>query len=183
MTESRLRRLAQRWPYGLVVLGVLVLDQITKWLVVQHFQYQEIRTVVPGWFDLTYVLNSGGVWGLGRTLPGPARVAVFLALPSLITVLAVGYAISLPLRDRLRHACIALVIGGAIGNLIDRLRLGEVIDFLSAHWQNKHYWPAFNLADSAICVGIAVLLVATLFEKEHEDDEAAPPAPDGTEGG
>lgn len=171
MSPTRLERLRRRWPYGLIVLSVLAVDQVSKWLVVKNFEYQEIRTVIPGWFDLTYVLNSGGVWGLGGSLPAPARITVFLALPTVITIFAVAYALSLPLSDRLKHWCIALVVGGAIGNLLDRLLIGKVIDFLSVHWQNRHYWPAFNLADSAICVGIALLLVVTVFEGEAEGTE------------
>ena len=98
---------------------------------------------------------------------------MFLALPVAITAIAIHYAWSLPATDRLRHGAIALVIGGAIGNLIDRMRLDPpaVIDFLVFHWKS-HYWPAFNIADSAICVGVAVLVISTFLEEPDRDSTA-----------
>jgi len=152
-----------------VLLLVVLVDQVSKSWIVQGFQFHEIRVVIEGVFELTHARNSGGVWGLGQGLPVAARTAIFLALPSLITLAAIWYSLALPLHDRLRHFSIALVVGGAIGNLIDRLRLGQVIDFLVFHWKD-HYWPAFNLADSAICVGIAILMIRTIFEGETDED-------------
>lgn len=169
------RRLSSRWPQGLVLLAVLVVDQVSKYWIVQNFRFREMRTVIDGFFELTYALNPGGVWGLGQDLPTAGRLAVFLALPALITVAAVWYSLSLPPGDRVRQYSIALVVGGAIGNLLDRLRLGEVVDFLVFHWKEQHYWPAFNLADSAICVGIAVLMVVTIFEREPDDQSDSEP--------
>jgi signal peptidase II len=174
MSDSLPQRLAQRWPHGIVLILVVAIDQMSKLWIVGNFRYQEIRPVIDGFFELTYLLNSGGVWGLGRDLPDAARVAVFLALPTIITCAAVWYSLSLPLHERLRQYSIALVVGGAIGNLIDRLRIAQVIDFLVFHWE-EHYWPAFNLADSAICIGIAVLMVTTIFERDPDperEDEA-----------
>jgi len=162
----RQRAAARGWAV-LVVLATLLVDQLVKLLVVARFQLGERVPVIEGLFDLTYVLNPGGVWGLGRDLAMVPRTIVFLALPVAITSLAIYYAWGLPARDRLRHAAIALVIGGAIGNLVDRLRLEPpaVIDFLLVHYR-EHYWPAFNIADSAICVGVVVLLIAGLLEDE-----------------
>ena len=166
---------------GLVVLGTVLVDQVVKVLVASRFELGDRIPVIEGLFDLTYVLNPGGVWGLGRDLGMLPRAVIFLALPIAITALAVYYAWSLPARDRLRHAAIALVIGGAIGNLIDRLRLDPpaVIDFLLFHFRER-YWPAFNIADSAICVGVAVLVVSSFFEDDARDPEPrgsnAPPA-------
>jgi signal peptidase II len=167
-------RLARRRLHLLVVLCVVAVDQATKLAVVASFGLNEARSVVPGFFDLTHVLNTGGVWGLGGDLPDVARTAIFLALPAAITLFAVWYSLSLAPEDRLKQYSIALVVGGAIGNLIDRLRLGVVIDFLSFHVGDL-YWPAFNVADSAICVGIGVLVVSTVLEGEEPPDEEAPP--------
>lgn len=167
--EARRQHVATRGWAGLAVLAIVLLDQITKALVVARFTLGERVAVIPGIFDLTYVLNPGGVWGLGREMAMLPRAIVFLALPVAITALAIAYAWSLSANDRLRHAAIALVIGGAIGNLIDRVRLDPpaVIDFLLLHFRDS-YWPAFNVADSAICVGVAVLLVSSFFEEEDE---------------
>ena len=126
------REAATRAWAGLVILAIVLLDQIVKTLVVARFELGERVPVISGLFDLTYTLNPGGVWGLGRDLAMLPRTIVFLALPVAITALAIYYAWCLPAADRFRHAAIALVIGGAIGNLIDRLRLDPpaVIDFL-----------------------------------------------------
>ena len=167
MTAPIRQRLFARWPYGLLLLLVVAVDQLSKFWIVRNFEFHEVRTVVDGFFKLVYALNSGGVWGLGQGLPPAVRIAVFLALPSVITCAAVWYSLSLPLHERVRQFAIALVVGGAIGNLIDRLRLGKVIDFLVFHWKD-HYWPAFNLADSAICVGIVVLMITTVFERDSD---------------
>ena len=143
-------------------------------------QLRERVNVIPGLFDLTYVTNPGGVWSVGAGMAGPLRTAIFLALPLAITAFALWYSWSLPAHARVRQAAIALVVGGAIGNLLDRLfrKPPEVVDFLLAHWQNKHFWPAFNVADSAICVGVAILLIASFREDDDDEDEAPPvPAP------
>ena len=168
------REAATRAWAGLVILAIVLLDQIVKTLVVARFELGERVPVISGLFDLTYTLNPGGVWGLGRDLAMLPRTIVFLALPVAITALAIYYAWCLPAADRFRHAAIALVIGGAIGNLIDRLRLDPpaVIDFLLFHFRG-HYWPAFNIADSAICVGVAALLISSFFEDSGPDESKA----------
>lgn len=152
-----------------VALSVLVADQVTKAVAVSRLALHETVPVIPGYFDLTHVLNSGGVWGLGGDASPLVRTVVFLALPSLITIFACWYSLQLPARERARPFALALLVGGAIGNLLDRLRLGEVVDFLLFHWRGRWAWPAFNLADAAICVGIAVLLVASFLERDDED--------------
>jgi signal peptidase II len=157
------------------VLVVLAADQVVKSLVASRFRLGEVVPVVRGFFELTYALNAGGVWGLGNALPPGPRAAVFLILPVTITALAVWYAWTLPATERLRHVAIAMVVGGALGNLADRLLHSppSVVDFLLFH-VGKHYWPAFNVADSAICVGVGILMVATFLEEE--DESSAPSA-------
>jgi signal peptidase II len=160
-----------------VVAAVLTADQLTKAWVVASLPQRARIVVVPGLFDLTHVTNPGGVWSVGAGLGGAFRTAVFLALPIAITAFAAWYSWSLPARARVRQAAIALVVGGALGNLADRLfrHPPEVVDFLLAHWRN-HFWPAFNVADSAICVGVGILLGASFLEDEK--DEAALPPPE-----
>lgn len=173
--ESRstapLAGLRARWPYGLVIAAVVLGDQVTKAWVVDAIALREIRPVIPGFFDLTHLLNTGGVWGLGRALPSGGRILVFLAVPSIITAVAIWYSLNvLGPRDRWRQAAVAMIVGGAIGNLIDRVRLQHVIDFLLFH-VGRYYWPAFNVADIAICVGVGVLFVAVLREDQGGPDE------------
>lgn len=155
-----------RAPWLAVVAGVFAADQAVKLAVEARLALHESFDVIPGFFRLEHVLNRGGVWGMGGDASPALRTVVFLALPVLITGLAVWYSLQIPVRERLRHAAIALVVGGALGNLVDRLRLGAVIDYVVLH-AGRWEWPAFNVADSAICVGVGLLAVTTLLEKEE----------------
>jgi signal peptidase II len=148
---------------------VAIADQAAKVLVASRFELGERLAIVVGFFDLTYVLNPGGVWGLGRDLPDLPRTLLFIALPVTITLFAAWYAWSLPAGDRVRHVAIGMVVGGAVGNLVDRLRLDPtaVIDFLLFHLRGN-YWPAFNVADSAICIGVAILLASSFIVDDDE---------------
>ena len=156
----------------LVQLGVgasvLALDQATKAVVTAGLALHDSVAIVPGFFDLTHVLNTGGVWGVGREASPIVRTLVFLALPSLITAFALWYSLQLPAGERVRHVALALLVGGALGNLVDRMRLGHVVDFLLLHWKGRWSWPAFNVADTAICIGVGVLLVASAVDRDDE---------------
>jgi signal peptidase II len=151
---------------------VLTLDQATKALVTAELALHQSLSIVPGFFDLTHVLNAGGVWGLGGDASPAVRSLVFLALPALITAFAFWYSLQLPPAERVRHVALALLVGGALGNLLDRLRLGHVVDFLLFHWKGRWSWPAFNVADTAICIGVGVLLVASVAERDGETGAA-----------
>ncbi len=180
---SRLDPARQRllWRIAAISATVVALDQATKALVVARMALRERIAIVPGFFDLTYVTNPGGVWSVGADLAGPWRTAIFLALPAAITAFALMHAWSLPPGARVRQAAIALVVGGAVGNLIDRLfrTPPEVVDFVLLHYR-RWAWPAFNVADMAICVGVGVLLVAS-FSDDADDDGEDDPAASGTE--
>ena len=149
----------KKWRFFLLLVGlVLVLDQGTKLYIHHTFMLHESRPVVTDFFHLTYVRNSGAAFGLLAR-----QNATFLRLffPA-VTLCAVGilllYFQHTPRQRVLTLWGICLIIGGAIGNGIDRLWLGQVIDFLDVFWQTYH-WPAFNVADSAICVGVGCLLL------------------------
>jgi signal peptidase II len=158
----------------LLVISILVigLDQATKLLVVRIIDLHELVPVVPGFFNLTYLHNRGAAFGILAN--SPYRLPFFL-LVTLVSVLVLLYAIHRS-RDEQRLApfSLSLIFAGAIGNLIDRVRLGEVIDFLDFYWQG-HHWPAFNVADTAICVGVTLLAVDMLLEERRL--KAAPPPP------
>jgi len=161
---------------ALVAIAVIALDQGTKAIVESRLRLGEIVVIVEGFFDFTHARNLGGVWGVGGDLSPSVRTFVFLALPVVITAFAFWYSWTLPPNAKWRQFAIALVVGGAIGNLIDRLthEPAAVVDFILVHW-HEHYWPAFNIADSAICTGVAILLVGTFVD--DEEMEAPPPAP------
>jgi signal peptidase II len=147
--------------YVWVVPAVVAVDQATKWLVDRHLALHDSRVLVQGLLRLTYVRNEGAAFGIGNDWGLPHQALVFTAA-SLLALLAIGaYAWRLPADQRLARAGLGLILGGAVGNLLDRARLGYVIDFIDAHW-GTHHWPAFNAADSAITIGVALLVLDML---------------------
>ncbi|MEA2601273.1 MAG: signal peptidase [Acidobacteriota bacterium] len=159
---SRLRKLR----YLLVSVGVIVLDQWTKWLVELHLPHHMAETVIPGFLNLTHVRNTGVAFGLFASDGGGGG--------GLLTILGLGAlaAVALyfwfaPSRDRWLLVALALVVGGAVGNLIDRVTSGAVTDFIDV-FVGVHHWPSFNVADSAISVGI-VLMAIDSFRPHHRE--------------
>jgi len=153
------------WDYGrwlLLAVLVIVLDQYSKWLVLQHFElYQTLR--LTSWFNLTLAYNTGAAFSFLNDAGGWQRW-LFVVLAVIISgVLLVWLRRAQQLR--LQALALALVIGGAIGNVIDRVRLGYVVDFIDWHYRDWH-WPVFNLADSAITLGVVLLIVDSLFNAD-----------------
>jgi signal peptidase II len=145
---------------GSIVGIVLVLDQVTKYLVETRIRLYDVIIIVPGFFNITHVRNKGAAFGILSNLPEFWRSAFFIA----VTIIAVAAIIALILKttDRLPVYAFSLIAGGALGNLIDRIRYGEVVDFIQ--WYVKsHYWPSFNVADSAITIGVVLLAIEMLF--------------------
>ncbi|MBF0179979.1 MAG: signal peptidase II [Magnetococcales bacterium] len=144
---------------GLVIgvplaLLVVVLDQASKWIVMRDLPAQGV-TLIPGFFDLVLVHNVGAAFSMFATLAPDTRVW-FLCSVAVVAVGAILYL--LPRADSLLYILgLGLVLGGAVGNLIDRVRYGWVVDFIHVHWHELS-WPVFNLADSAITVGVGLLL-------------------------
>ncbi len=134
---------------------VIVLDQASKLYFEQHFQYLEVRPVIEGFFNWTLVYNPGAAFSFLADAGGWQRH--FFTLLAVGVSLWLGWGILRGRQSLQMNAASALIIGGAIGNVIDRMVYGHVIDFIQLYWQN-FYWPAFNIADSAICIG-AVLMV------------------------
>jgi len=148
--------------YGLLILAcalLIPLDQWTKHLVLENMQLHQSRTLIEHYLNLVYVQNTGAAFGIF------ADSAMRVPFLSGIAVLAVGVILwILPRLGREQHwqkLGLVLVVPGAIGNLIDRVRFGYVIDFIDVHWY-QHHWPAFNVADSAITVGVVFMLVDIL---------------------
>ena len=137
--------------------SVALLDQVTKHLIRQNLLTGHV-TVIPGFFDLSYVQNTGAAWGI---MQGLNSWLVILSLIMLAMLIIFRRSI---LQDTIVHRiATGLMIGGIIGNLVDRLRLGYVVDFLHFFWRDHHF-PSFNVADSAICVGVALYIITQLFE-------------------
>jgi signal peptidase II len=146
------------WLFGLVVSLVLLLDQATKLHIHHTFMLHESRPVIADFFHLTYVRNSGAAFGLLARQSAAFLRVFFPAVTVLAIVMLVLYFKHTPRQQILTLSGISLIVAGALGNGIDRLWLGQVIDFLDFFWGTYH-WPAFNVADSAICVGVGCLLL------------------------
>lgn len=137
---------------------VVAVDQLTKLYIHTHFELSEFVPVIPNYFNITYVRNTGAAFGFLRDAHETFRSLFFLSMPPLamITILAIMRGVQN--NDRVQILALSAIFGGAIGNYLDRLRFGFVVDFLDFHWQNKYSYPAFNVADSAIVCGVFVLL-------------------------
>jgi signal peptidase II len=144
-----------------------------------HFRVRRSITVSERFFRLRYAENPGAAWGLFRTLPEGVRGPLF-HLVSLGAVALISYYFTRLTGDRAERWALyglPLVMGGAVGNYIDRLARGFVIDYLEAHWMDRAAWPSFNVADTAICVGVGMLVVDAFVRRERKDaaQASAPP--------
>jgi len=154
---------------GSIVGIVLLLDQITKYVVEARIRLHDVIIVIPGFFNLTHVRNKGAAFGMLSGLPGFWRSAFFI----IVTIIAVIAIIVLIMKtqERLPVYAFSLIAGGAVGNVIDRIRYGEVVDFIQ-WYVRSYYWPSFNVADSAISIGVALLAVEMLFLNKSANESA-----------
>jgi len=151
-----------------VSLLVLVLDQATKIYVDHVMPLHSSITVISNFFNITYLRNKGAAFGILAT--SSYRLPFFILI-SLVAVCVIVAVVNKLREDQTVAAVsLSLIFSGALGNLIDRIRLGEVIDFLYFHWY-EHYWPAFNVADSAICVGVFLLAIDMWLEEREKKKE------------
>ena len=171
--------LSRRSLYFIVTLGItLPLDQLTKQWVVDRFAYGEMLVVIPDFFNLTHVRNPGGAFSLLAGMSELWRQVFFLGTGALAIVLLLVFLSRLDPRERLTAVAIGSVLGGAIGNLIDRVRYGEVIDFLDFRLLGGYVWPTFNLADCWIVCGVAILMLDIFLEPSADADRIGEASPD-----
>jgi signal peptidase II len=152
------------WPYLLLALVVIVLDQVTKAVVLDHFEPGQRLAVIPGFFDLTLLFNRGAAFSFLAGHDGWQRW--FFVLIALAASLFILYLLLRQRHERLFSLALGLILGGAIGNVIDRLVYGQVVDFL-LFYQRNWYFPAFNVADSAITVGAILLILDELLRMKQ----------------
>jgi signal peptidase II len=153
-----------RWVW--IAVAVIVVDQLTKSWIVSTMHFEQSIHVLPV-LNIIHTVNYGAAWSMFAEAGGAQRW-VFSALAVGISILLVYWLRRLALATHaLLIAGLTLILGGAIGNVIDRLRLGHVIDFIQVHW-NGSYFPAFNVADSAISVGAACVILDALREARRE---------------
>lgn len=151
-----------RYYQAAVVVLVLAADQLTKLAASASLSLHQSKMIIPDLFSLTLVHNNGMAFGIMSGSPSNIRTAILTALSAAALLLIVYYCASIP-RSRLwLQFGLSLIMGGALGNIIDRLRLHYVVDFLDFHWQG-HSWPAFNLADSCITIGMGMLILDFLL--------------------
>ena len=149
----------------LIISGVVILlDQVSKAVILNTMRLYESIPVIPGFFNLTHIHNPGGAFGFMAGQSVFVRTVLFLVVSTLAIGLILHFYFKTPPTHPYLSAGFALIFGGAVGNLIDRLRFGKVVDFLDFYIGTLH-WPAFNVADSAIAVGITVFLLHLLLNK------------------
>ena len=168
-SESLVRRLLSNPWVGFVLAAVVIgLDQYTKALASAELQYR-VPVEITSWFDLMLAHNTGAAFSFLASAGGWQRW--FLAGVALVVSVVVGVWLTrLKRSEQLLGIALGLVLGGGLGNLIDRVSLGYVVDFISWHY-NDWYWPAFNIADSAICVGAVLLVWDSFFGESSKQDE------------
>jgi len=156
---------ARRIEIWLPIL-IVGLDQVTKAIVRAKLPVYASTTVIPGFMDFTHVPNSGIAYGFLQTVDFPFKTAI-LAMIAATAMISVGiYAASLARHQLVARIGLALIIGGAAGNLIDRVVVGSVVDFVDVYWRSWHFW-VFNVADSAISVGVTVMILDMLGLGAH----------------
>ncbi len=149
-------------------IAVIVFDQLTKVWIDNNFLLHARQPVIDGFFDLTLAYNPGAAFSFLADAGGWQRW-FFTILATVVTIILVVWLKRLPAHEKLNAAALSLIIGGAIGNLIDRIAYGHVIDFLLVYYQ-QWSWPAFNVADSAISVGVVLMLLAMFHSSPSQSE-------------
>src|SRR5215468_201747 len=155
---GKLLKFQGRLPYGLLVVAVLILDRWTKLLIQKRFELNESTSVIDGFFNITYVRNTGVAFGIFSSISSPAKSILLSLFTAIAAAVVVIYSVRSPVRNRLLQVALGFILGGALGNLYDRISYGYVIDFLEFYFRDYH-WPSFNIADSAISTGVLLLAI------------------------
>jgi signal peptidase II len=153
-----------RLPYLFLVVGTLLLDRWSKSLIHNRFDLNESVSVIDGFFNITYVRNTGVAFGIFSSISSPSKSILLSLFTAVAAVVVIVYSVKSPAGNRLLQVALGFILGGALGNLYDRVTYGYVIDFLEFYYGNYH-WPSFNVADSAITTGV-VLLALEIIRNE-----------------
>jgi signal peptidase II len=165
-----------RGAYLAVSLAVLFLDQWTKGIITRTLEVHQSRTILNDLFDLTYVRNTGAAFGFFASVDSSMKAVLLNSVAVVVFLIVSAYALRSSHKSVRLQVGLALILGGAVGNLLDRVRFGYVVDFLDFA-VSGHHWPAFNVADSAICIGVGLLFLDML-----RNDEQSAPHPDAAPG-
>jgi signal peptidase II len=154
--------ISRRLQLELWIAGAIVaLDQAAKALVRSRFELHDSLEIIPGFLNLTRVHNYGAAFGLLNAADFPFKTVVLSIVAAVALLALTMYASTLPVEQLLARIGLALIVGGAAGNLIDRLSAGYVVDFVDFYWRDWHFW-AFNVADAAITVGVGFMILDLL---------------------
>lgn len=141
-----------------LAVAIVILDQAVKAVVRQRIALNESITIIPGFFDLTRVHNTGTAFGFMNATDFPFKTVILACVAIAALAALAAYAATLPADQWLARTGLALILGGAAGNLIDRITAGYVVDFVDLYWSGWHFW-AFNVADASITVGVALMIL------------------------
>jgi signal peptidase II len=141
-----------------LVISIVVADQCAKALVRRAMELHDTIEVIPGFLNLTRVHNTGAAFGMFNAMDFPYKTAALTVIATLALAGVAWYAATVPPSDRLARLGVASILGGAIGNLIDRATVGYVLDYVDFHYGGWHFW-AFNVADAAISIGVALMIL------------------------
>jgi signal peptidase II len=155
---------AVRIVYGLIIVLIFAADQITKHIVQDSIAHGQVITVIPGFFNLIHTENSGIAFSLFAGASSPWRVVLLVGVSLALLATVVIVALKSRQMNWQTGVGLALIVGGASSNLLDRIRFGQVVDFLDVYYRSYH-WPTFNVADSAIVAGAGLLLLEILISK------------------
>ena len=154
-----------------IAVGVFALDRWSKWLVNNSFTAFDIKTVIPGFFNIVHSENPGVAFGIFADNTSHSRTLLLVGLSVVAILILAGMLWKIDRQDNLTATGLALIFGGAIGNVYDRVRVGAVIDFLD-FYAGSYHWYTFNLADSAICVGAGLLILSMLSSNRKKEADA-----------
>lgn len=152
------------------ILGAVVivlLDQVTKIAIVKNFFLHESRPVIDGFFNIVYVMNPGAAFGFLAGASETFRYIFFIGITVLVIALIIYYIVKSTSQNIIYIISLTLIFGGAVGNLIDRIRFGSVVDFLDIYIGTAH-WPAFNVADSSISIGAVLMIWGMITQRKKE---------------
>lgn len=156
---------------AIISLVVVTLDQITKNYILAAFQYGESVKVIQDFFNITYVRNYGAAFGMLSKIEPQIRDWFFLLMPPFAMTVILFMLKTAPSTDALRKIALSGVFAGALGNYIDRVRFGYVVDFLDFHYYEQYAWPAFNVADMSIVCGVTILIILELLTPTTADQK------------
>jgi signal peptidase II len=159
--------------YYLIAFVILVADHVSKWIVRMQLYPREALEIIPGFLRLSYVHNSGVAFGLFDEVESVWKPYVLAGMAMIAVAAIVIYSLRVPQNRKLLQIALGITLGGILGNFVDRIFRGYVVDFIEFHIKEIFHWPTFNIADSAITIGIVLLLIDTIRNPSMEEKQSA----------